>query len=454
MKINKIKFIWVLALLITVFSSCSESVEQYTTAKGAYELEGEWLMSNFDGDELKQEVYNFTSDGKFTWSYITTSYNKDEFDKSESNGVFSFDGTTIRLGEEKNGGYKLVYAQTISMPNPNSLSITSTKDLSNTTYHRIVGDINMQVGETKSIPTIGKSYSSTAEVIASIDEKGNITANKYGVAYVLVNLSEDEYVAYRIHVSEKGFETLEFMNETLMNKQAIVKAFGDIYAEDKENNGIAYLISAPEIRSVTFWFDHRDKVKEIDVYYWPEYDFKGILNSFNEKYEYIGNFDEMDIFKKYKDDKEIRCYVDTIGNAISYQAQKNDLNFFDEFIYMKADSAYQKITKNGDANLVKETSGEYYLSLKKNTKYESLWIRFDTTTNKITQILLKGRSNLQQEELKTWLNKDYYNVNINGDYHYVYRKDWWNAEPLVGITRRVFNNDGNAGLLYEILNKY
>ena len=125
MKINKIKFIWVLALLITAFSSCGESVEQYTTAKGAYELEGEWLMSNFDGDELKQEVFNFTSDGKFTWSYITTSYNKDEFDKSESNGVFSFDGTTIRLGEEKNGGYKLVYAQTISMPNPNSLSITS-----------------------------------------------------------------------------------------------------------------------------------------------------------------------------------------------------------------------------------------------------------------------------------------------------------------------------------------
>ena len=28
------------------------------------------------------------------------------------------------------------------------------------------------------------------------------------------------------------------MNETLMNKQAIVKAFGDIYAEDKEIMGL------------------------------------------------------------------------------------------------------------------------------------------------------------------------------------------------------------------------
>lgn len=454
MRINTIKIIWVLTLLITVFSSCSESVEQYTIAKEAYDLEGEWLMSNFDGDELKQEVYNFTSDGKFTWSYITTSYNKDEFNKSESNGVFSFDGRTIRLGEDKNGGYKLAYAQTISMPNSNSLSIASTTDLSNTAYHRIVGDINMQVGESRSIPTVGKSYSSTAEVIASIDEKGNITAKKYGIAYILVNLTENEYVAYRIHVSEKGLETLEFTNETLMNKQAIVKTFGDIYAEDKENNGISYLISGPEIRSVTFWFDHRDKVDEIDVYYWPEYEFKDILNSFNEKYEYIGNFNDMDIFKKYKEDYEIRCYVDTASNCISYQAEKTDLNFFDEFIYMKADSACQEITKYGDANLVRETSGEYYLSLNNNTKYQSLWIRYDVSTNSITQILLKGRSILQQEELETWLNNEYYKVNINGQNQYVYRKDWWNAEPLIGIGRVRFNNDGRIGLIYEILKKY
>ena len=446
-------YIWTLVLLITAFSSCNESDEKYSVAKGAYELEGEWLMSLYNGDELRQEVYHFSSNGNYTWNYITTSYNKDDFNKSESYGVFSFDGTTIRLGEDKNGGYKLVAAQTINMPNPNSLTISSTTDLSNTTYHRIVGDINMQVGESTHIPTTGNSYSSTTEVIASIDENGYITAKKFGTAYIFVNISNNEDIVYRINVYEKNCETLEFTNETLLDKQDIIRIFGNNYVEDKQENAIAYLMGNSAFRSVTFWFDHRDKIDEIDVYYWPEYDLKRILKSFNDKYEYMGCFGNFEIYKKNEDGKEICCYVDTIDNSISYQSEKTDLNYFDEFIYMKADSAYIELTQYNEASLLRQTSGEYYLSLNNNSKFKYLWIRYDIVTNNITQILLKGNSNLQTEELRTWLNKEYYLANIDGHDKYVYRKDWWNAEPLVGITKRIFQ-DGNIGLLYETLNKY
>lgn len=168
--------------------------------------------------------------------------------------------------------------------------------------YRIIDTYNMQIDETKSISIsdndfVPQSYYSNHERVATVNNKGVITANEAGTAFIVVSSSIGKAVI-RVVVTDKDNLICDFSKYLGGNIDEIVKRYGNEYLDVKTDDNPDpnsppttskhYNLYDDFFFNVNFFYDEKSReVKVVSPTLRPEVDLNKVKEYLSKKFEFL-----------------------------------------------------------------------------------------------------------------------------------------------------------------------
>lgn len=151
------------------------------------------------------------------------------------------------------------------------------------------------------------TYNSNDEFIATVSDKGIVSAETIGETTIVLDNSIDNK-SFKVKVKPKydlySVPDLSFG----MTKSDLIKKYGTPDGEDEEMNTISYEGYSVPAPIVMFTFDKEDKLIASSVAVLTSYS-QDILPFLDERYKYIGEDEEAFLYIDAATEKEAKTYV-------------------------------------------------------------------------------------------------------------------------------------------------
>ena len=449
------------ALFLTLVSSCSED------DTGKYEKEnyvstylvGEWYCDNSNHTRTSRIIISFNEDGTLHYEYNSFSDVKPEDNiHIITNGLFNMDGDKIRIGIM----YDNITEWTEYDMDLNGNTLTLIQDNGNTvTFGAVVQSLTINVGETLKFSWTGKNgvpltYSSSANMLASVSDDGVITALRSGMVYITGHCPNGENIIYKLDILDPVNGSIpNFYNELKKSRSEIMKSYEGRYVQ--EDNAYYCNVGSNKIKQIDYNFNKIGLVKQVYIAYWFDTDISDLLSSLENGASGFKPSTTPNAFLKEMNGREIVCIVHPQAKLVTYYVNQNGFEEFEEYIFY--DSLNELLDyhrswyddENYESVYLNSSGDNYVLLVDPNNEedqeiFERLFVYFDG--DNITEIDAVAKPSVTRDEIKQWAEINYpYKYQFPGDnfYSHLWRQDWWNMNPVFRFDYIRFTGGANAG---------
>ena len=446
------------ALFLTLVASCSED------ETGKYEKEnyvstylvGEWYCDNSNHTRTSRIIISFNEDGTLHYEY--NSFSDDNLEDNIhiiTNGLFNMDGDKIRIGIV----YDNITEWTEYDMDWNGNTLTLIQDNGNTvTLGAVVQSLTINVGETLKFSWTGENgapltYSSSANMLASVSDDGVITALRSGVVYITGHCPNGENIIYKLDIIDHENGSIpNFYNELKKSRSEIMKSYEGRYVQ--EDNTYYCNVGSNKIKQIDYVFNKIGLVQQIYIAYWFDTDISELLSSLENGALGFEKSTTPNAFLKDMDGGEIVCQVHPQAKIVTYYVNQYGFEQFEEYIFYDSLNELLDYHRSwyDDESVYLHSSGKYYVLLvdpnneEDQEIFERLFVYFDG--DNITEIDAVAKPYVTKADIRQWAEKNYpYKYKFPGDdgYSYLLRQDWWNMNPVFRFNYITFTSGSNAG---------
>ena len=453
------------ALFLTLVYSCSEDdTSRYEKGNYGYSfLGGEWYCDNSNQTITSRIIYSFDADGSLSYEYnVASVYDRDKNLHKKANGLYNMDGDRIRIGIV-NDIYTEWTDYHIDWSN-NTLTLIT--DYGTPIVLRaVVHSQTINVGETLHFSWTGnngapQTYSSSANMLASVSDDGVITALRSGVVYITGHCPNGENIIYKLDIFDPVNGSIpNFYNDLKTSSSTIMKSYDGLYFQ--EDNAYYCDVASDKIKELRYYFNKIGLVKAIEIDYWSNTDITDILTSLENGALGFESSTTPNAFLKDMDGREIVCLVDTVLKAVGFYINIFGFEEFEEYIFFDSLNElldYHRSIYN-DESVYLHSSGDYYVLLvdpnneEDQEIFERIFVYFNG--DNITEIDAVAKPYITKDMIKQWADKNYpYKYKFPDDDidSHLWRPDWWNMSPIFRFNYIVFTagaNAGKAGIRYK-----
>lgn len=451
------------ALFLTLVASCSED------ETGKYEKEnyvstylvGEWYCDDSNHTRTSRIIISFNEDGTLHYEYNSFSYDKPEDNKHIiTNGLFNMDGDKIRIG--------IVYDNITEWSeydmDLNGNSLTLIQDSNTVTFGAVVQSQTINVGETLKFSWTGENgapltYSSSANMLASVSDDGVMKALSSGVVYITGHCPNGENIIYKLDIIDHENGSIpNFYNELKKSRSEIMKSYEGRYVQED----CAYYcnVGSDKIKQVNYKFNRIGLVQQIYISYWFDTDISDLLSSLENGALGFEKSTTPNAYLKDMDGRDIVCQVYPEAKLVTYYVNQYGFEAFEEYIFF--DSLNELLDHHrsdySDESVYLHSSGDYYVLLvdpnneEDQEIFERIFVYFNG--DDITEILAVAKPYITKDMIKQWADKNYpYKYKFPDDDFdsHLWRPDWWNMSPIFRFNYIRFGgaNAGKAGIRYK-----
>lgn len=452
------------ALFLTLVASCSED------ETGKYEKEnyvstylvGEWYCDNSNHTRTSRIIISFNEDGTLHYEYNSFSDNNLEDNiHIITNGLFNMDGDKIRIG--------IVYDNITEWSeydmDLNGNTLTLIQDNNTVTLGAVVQSLTINVGETLKFSWTGKNgapltYSSSANMLASVSDDGVMKALSSGVVYITGHCPNGENIIYKLDIIDHENGSIpNFYNELKKSRSEIMKSYEGRYVQ--EDNTYYCNVGSNKIKQIDYVFNKIGLVQQIYIAYWFDTDISELLSSLENGALGFEKSTTPNAFLKDMDGREIVCQVHPQAKIVTYYVNQYGFEQFEEYIFYDSLNELLDYHRSwyDDKSVYLHSSGKYYVLLvdpnneEDQEIFERLFVYFDG--DNITEIDAVAKPYVTKADIRQWAEKNYpYKYKFPGDdvYSYLWRQDWWNMNPIFRFNYLRFTagaNAGKAGIHYK-----
>ena len=453
------------ALFLTLVSSCSEDdTGRYEKGNYGYSfLVGEWYCDNSNHTKTSRIIISFNEDGTLSYENNTLSSIDDCANNHiKTNGLYNMVDGRIRIGIV----YDNITEWTEYDMDWNGNTLTLIQDNGNTvTLGAVVQSQTINVGETLKFSWSGENgapltYSSSANMLASVSDDGVITALRSGVVYITGHCPNGENIIYKLDIFDPVHGSIpNFYNDLKTSSSTIMKSYDGLYFQ--EDNAYYCDVASDKIKELRYYFNKIGLVKAIEIDYWSNTDITDILTSLENGALGFESSTTPNAFLKDMDGREIVCLVDTVLKAVGFYINIFGFEEFEEYIFFDSLNElldYHRSIYN-DESVYLHSSGDYYVLLvdpnneEDQEIFERIFVYFNG--DNITQIDVVAKPSVTFGDLEQWAEINYpYKYQFPGDnvYSHLWRQDWWNMNPVFRFYYIRFTagaNAGKAGIRYK-----
>lgn len=451
------------ALFLTLVASCSED------ETGKYEKEnyvstylvGEWYCDNSNHTRTSRIIISFNEDGTLHYEY--NSFSDDNLEDNIhiiTNGLFNMDGDKIRIG--------IVYDNITEWSeydmDLNGNTLTLIQDNNTVTLGAVVQSLTINVGETLKFSWTGKNgapltYSSSANMLASVSDDGVMKALSSGVVYITGHCPNGENIIYKLDIIDHENGSIpNFYNELKKSRSEIMKSYEGRYVQ--EDNTYYCNVGSNKIKQIDYVFNKIGLVQQIYIAYWFDTDISELLSSLENGALGFEKSTTPNAFLKEINGREIVCEVNPEYNIVDFYVNQYGFEEFEEYIFYDSLNELLDYHRSwyDDESVYLHSSGKYYVLLvdpnneEDQEIFERLFVYFDG--DNITEIDAVAKPYVTKADIRQWAEKNYpYKYKFPGDdvYSYLWRQDWWNMNPVFRFNYLRFTgaNAGKAGIRYK-----
>lgn len=446
------------ALFLTLVASCSEDdTSRYEKGNYGYSfLVGEWYCDNSNHTKTSRIIISFNEDGTLSYENNTLS-SIDDCDNNhiKTNGLYNMVDGRIRIGIV----YDNITEWTEYDMDWNGNTLTLIQDNGNTvTLGAVVQSLTINVGETLKFSWTGENgapltYSSSANMLASVSDDGVITALRSGVVYITGHCPNGENIIYKLDVIDPVNGSIPiFYNELKKSSSEIMKSYDGLYLQ--EDNIYSCDVASDKIKEVMYLFNKIGLVKAIEIDYWSNTDITDIFTSLENGALGFKSSITPNCFRKDMDGREIVCQVDTVLKFVGFYINIYGFEKFEEYIFFDSlnDLLDYHRSDYSDESVYLHSSGDYYVLLvdpndeEDQEIFERIFVYFNG--DNITEIDAVAKPYITKDMIKQWADKNYpYKYKFPDDDidSHLWRPDWWNMSPIFRFNYIVFTDGANAG---------
>lgn len=452
------------ALFLTLVASCSED------ETGKYEKEnyvstylvGEWYCDDSNHTRTSRIIISFNEDGTLHYEY--NSFSDDNLEDNIhiiTNGLFNMDGDKIRIG--------IVYDNITEWSeydmDLNGNTLTLIQDSNTVTLGAVVQSLTINVGETLKFSWTGKNgapltYSSSANMLASVSDDGVMKALSSGVVYITGHCPNGENIIYKLDIIDHENGSIpNFYNELKKSRSEIMKSYEGRYVQ--EDNTYYCNVGSNKIKQIDYVFNKIGLVQQIYIAYWFDTDISELLSSLENGALGFEKSTTPNAFLKEINGREIVCEVNPEYNIVDFYVNQYGFEEFEEYIFYDSLNELLDYHRSwyDDESVYLHSSGKYYVLLvdpnneEDQEIFERLFVYFDG--DNITEIDAVAKPYVTKADIRQWAEKNYpYKYKFPGDdvYSYLWRQDWWNMNPVFRFNYLRFTagaNAGKAGIRYK-----
>ena len=446
------------ALFLTLVYSCSEDdTSRYEKGNYGYSfLVGEWYCDNSNQTITSRIIYSFDADGSLSYEYnVASVYDRNKNLHKKANGLYNMDGDRIRIGIV-NDIYTEWTDYHIDWSN-NTLTLIP-DDGTPIVLRAVVHSQTINVGETLHFSWTGnngapQTYSSSANMLASVNNDGEIKALSSGVVYITGHYPNGENIVCKLDIIDPENGSIPNFYKELRKKSLsdIMETYKGMYFP--VDNAFVCDVASDKIKRISYQFNKNGIVNQIDINYWFDSDFTDILSSLENGALGFESSSKPNVFLKEMYGSQIVCVVDPQTKVVSYYMNQNSLEAIEEYIFY--DSLNELLDyhrrKYSDEYVNLDSSGQHYLlfvdPFDQNhlEQFNVIYVYF--SGDNITGIIAVAKPNVTKDMIKPWVDEnypyEYWFPNENYESH-LYQSDWWNMNP---IYRLIYVEDhyGNFG---------
>ena len=453
------------ALFLTLVSSCSEDdTGRYEKGNYGYSfLVGEWYCDNSNHTKTSRIIISFNEDGTLSYENNTLSSIDDCANNHiKTNGLYNMVDGRIRIGIV----YDNITEWTEYDMDWNGNTLTLIQDNGNTvTLGAVVQSQTINVGETLKFSWSGENgapltYSSSANMLASVSDDGVMKALSSGVVYITGHCPNGENIIYKLDIIDHENGSIpNFYNELKKSRSEIMKSYEGRYVQ--EDNTYYCNVGSNKIKQIDYVFNKIGLVQQIYIAYWFDTDISELLSSLENGALGFEASSTPNAFLKEINGREIVCEVNPEYNIVDFYVNQYGFEEFEEYIFYDSLNElldYHRSRYNDESVNFLSSVGCYKLLVDPNNEedqeiFENLYVYFDG--NNITQIDVVAKPSVTFGDLEQWAEINYpYKYQFPGDnvYSHLWRQDWWNMNPVFRFYYIRFTagaNAGKAGIRYK-----
>lgn len=456
--------------------SCQNDTEESVIPE--HFIIGEWFGDYRDNERSAIQILELSDGGIYRgWSaYVSQENNFNQ----HFEGRYTYDGKIKTVYATKYSPKQVYQVWRVLKADEFMLKICDENDYSEQVFYRLVDTYNMIVGESSNINLNLHSftpvnYYSFDTDIATVDDDGTIHAKKRGTTYIRV-ISEGAQVGVRIVVKDPENvmdDFLPYIGKPISN---VIDYWGHNYLEAEEDAGlmsITYNIIDDILRRIRFDYYDKDHVFQIKGDFQDDVNISTILNSFDSKYEKIGEDESACLYSANLDNRKVYILIDEETKQIVYLHVRNGYELFDGFITLDINRFAKILERNFDSpvdfeyeisgQVIKRKADMLQLSDTENNIFEFAQVVWDEETEKLCDFILIAKENINPDEIKDWYENHYYFQNhpylgaiytsnssyLRSEYHIsIYEQDLGYIENMYLGTRTIvhYNSHRNAYL--------
>ena len=444
------------ALFLTLVSSCSEDDTGRYDKSGYSSIVGEWYCDNSNQIMTSRIILSFNGDGTLSYERNTLSTIKIEANNHiKENGFYKADGGRIRIGIV----YDNITEWTEYDMDLNGNTLTLIQDNGNTvTLGAVVQAQTINVGETLKFSWSGENgapltYSSSANMLASVSDDGVISALRSGVVYITGHCPNGENIVCKLDVIDPVNGSIpNFYNDLKTSSSEIMKSYDGLYLQ--EDNAYSCDVASDKIKQVDYLFNKIGLVQQIYISYWFDSDISDLLSSLENGALGFEKSTTPNAFLKDMDGREIVCQVHPEAKLVTFYVNNYGFEAFEEYIFFDSLNELLDYHRSdySDESVYLHSSGDYYVLLvdpnyeKDQEIFERLFVNF--IGDNITEITAVAKPYITKDMIKQWADKNYpykYKFPDENFTSYLWRPDWWNMSPIFRFNYIRFTSGGNAG---------
>ena len=454
------------ALFLTLVYSCSEDdTSRYEKGNYGYSfLVGEWYCDNSNQTITSRIIYSFDADGSLSYEYnVASVYDRNKNLHKKANGLYNMDGDRIRIGIVND-----IYTEwTDYHIDWSNNTLTLIPDAGTPIVLRaVVHSQTINVGETLHFSWTGnngapQTYSSSANMLASVNNDGEIKALSSGVVYITGHYPNGENIVCKLDIIDPENGSIPNFYKELRKKSLsdIMETYKGMYFP--VDNAFVCDVASDKIKKIGYHFNKNGIVNQIDINYWFDSNFTDILSSLENGALGFESSSKPNVFLKEMYGSQIVCVVDPQTKVVSYYMNQNSLEAIEEYIFYDSLNElldYHRSRYNDESVNFLSSVGCYKLLVDPNNEedqeiFENLYVYFDG--DNIKQIDVVAKPSVTFGDLEQWAEINYpYKYQFPGDnvYSHLWRQDWWNMNPVFRFYYIRFTagaNAGKAGIRYK-----
>lgn len=267
-----------------------------------YSIIGEWLEDLGGDGRVNFGVYRYKEDGTTDNYEVSAEKDADNCYIFDYKGKYTLEGKNFIQWQTHPALGNIMYETELKSLTKYDLTFYYDEFKIMAYQHRIIDTYNMQIDESKSISIsdndfVPQSYYSNHERVATVNNKGVITANEAGTAYIIVSSSIGKAVI-RVVVTDKDNLFCDFSKYLGGNIDEIVKRYGNEYSdvkttEDSNPNSTPatskhYNLYDDFILHVNFFYDEKSReVKVVSPTLRPGIDLNEVKEYLSKKFEFL-----------------------------------------------------------------------------------------------------------------------------------------------------------------------